>query len=102
MATMAPPLVVASAAPYSAMLIMMNAETLPWPTRWLTNEAFTPKSRNSTMGMISTKTRVRRLRVNRRISSPRAVMLKPPRPGARRLLRSGEATAGVLIRMLLR
>ena len=31
METMAPPLVVASIAPYSAMLIMMNADTLPWP-----------------------------------------------------------------------
>ena len=29
--TMAPPMVVAKTAPYSAMLIMMKAETFPWP-----------------------------------------------------------------------
>ena len=36
--TIAPPLVVARTAPYSAMLIMMNADTLPWlpgPADWL-------------------------------------------------------------------
>ena len=33
--TSAPPLVVASTAPYNAMLIMMKAETLPCPARWL-------------------------------------------------------------------
>src|ERR1035441_5547658 len=61
METIAPPLVVASTAPYSAMLIMMKAETLPWPARSLAYCLFKPKITKRKTGMITAKIRACRL-----------------------------------------
>ena len=76
--TLAPPLVVASMAPYSAIETMMNAVTLPLPTDCVLYASAVPKMRKNTGGMISVKITVRRLRSRRRSSIARNGPLTRP------------------------
>ena len=88
MEIIAPPLVVASTEPYSAMLIRMKAETLPFPADSFAYAALSPNSRKKIEGVTRAKITVRRLRSRRRISSFSTVKLNPPIGGTGRLVSS--------------
>ena len=105
-ATCEPPAAAVSAAPYSAIEIMMYAASLPLPTLSSQSCRCRRTTRKSAAGKISVKTTVRRLRSIRRSSMRSTVRLKPPsggtradgrvdRGGGHRRL-SGQADEGVL------
>src|SRR5690349_19284818 len=79
--TIAPPLVVASIAAYTAMLTKMYPVTLPPPTRSDRDAAFVPNNRKNTAGITTVNTTVRRLRTIRRNSNAIIPHVNPPNRG---------------------